>query len=94
MDSEIKWPSWLVSSEGEGLSLRVKGYLTALIPVIIFVAQAAGHPLVEADLNNLVNALVLIVASAGAIIGAIMSITGWIRRNFNKRHGLGAFAKP
>lgn len=92
-DTQSSLPSWLVSSEGTGLSLRVKGYLLTIIPMVVIISKLLGHPLLEADLSTLSDSVVLILACAGTILGSVMSIAGWARRNFNKQQGLGTFRK-
>ena len=81
------------SSTGEGLSLRVTGYLTALIPAIVLVSNLIGHPITEVDLNSLSSAFNLLIYSVWGILGAYMTTIGWIRRNFYKQNQLGVFSQ-
>lgn len=91
MSKEINWPSWMLSSTGEGLSLRIKGYLTEAIPLIVFVSKLLGHPIIEADIETVSSAVTLLIASVWGIFGGVMIIGGWAVRNFNKQNRLGVF---
>ena len=58
------------SSDGTGnLSLTIKGILTFLIPVIIYIAAHFGVTILETDLVSMIDGIVTIVAGVTIVLG-------------------------
>lgn len=58
---------WYTSSSGEGVSLTIKGVITALVPVIIGISRYCNVEISENEIMELLNAA-LTAASAFMII--------------------------
>lgn len=48
---------WYTSSTGEGVSLTIKGIVTALVPVIIGISRYYNVEISENEITELVNAV-------------------------------------
>lgn len=87
-------PSWLQSSDGSGdLSLRVKSFLLALLPLAYLAFKVSGHELGSGSLEDLVNEVGNFVAALTGLIAIVLHINAWARRNVYKQAGTGAFSK-
>ena len=87
-----KIEDFVLSSSGQGLSLRLKSLLTGITSLAVLVAPLLGLDLTPeswgagADLaEKVVGALVL--AASG-----LFQFKGWVRARFNKENKLGRFA--
>ena len=67
------YPVFGSSINPDELSLRVKGYLLALVPIIMSLINAFGWPILETDVMKFIEAITILVS-----IGVI--IKGWIRK--------------
>jgi len=78
MSEQRKW--WESSVDAGKISMRLRGSLIALVPVIVFVAQMAGIDLPEEGVLAIVDAIVNAVASVALLYGIILSVYGYFRR--------------
>jgi len=85
-------PTWLQSSTGEGLPLRVKSFLVGVLPAVLAISHLTGNPILEVDANMWVESLVVIVESAVALIAAVYHFAGWVRARYYKENNLGKFS--
>ena len=91
--NETNLPNWLVSSTGEGLSLRVKSFLVGVLPTVLVVSKLIGHPILETDANTTIDLTVTLIEAGVAFLAAIYHAVGWVRARFYKKNNLGKFAK-
>lgn len=84
--SEGGIPDFLLSSTGDGFSMRAKALIPALIPVISVVAALLGYQIDKGSLMQLLNSL----ATTAALI---MWIVGQSRSQIYKAHKLGKFSE-
>ena len=77
--------SWFLSSSGSGgLSLTLKGLLTALVPLTLTVFKHYGIDLPQDDLVNAIDAVVAAVAAVLIVVGLIRKIGNRIAEHINK----------
>lgn len=76
---------FLQSSINPGeLSLRVRGALMAIIPIVGLVLKSIGSEIREDSLKEAVELIGNIVMAAGSLISAVMMLWGTIRSWFPK----------
>jgi len=73
-----KW--WHSSVDAGKLSMRVKGALTAFVPVIVLAAQLKGWDIAQEGIMAVVDTIVYAVGAIGSLVGVGISIYGYIRR--------------
>lgn len=79
-------PDFLLSSTGDGFSMRAKALIPALVPIISVIAALFGHQIDKGSIVQLLESLCTTAA-------LIMFIVGWVRAEVYKAHGLGYFSK-
>jgi hypothetical protein len=80
--------SLIQSSTGDMISLRVKSFLLAILPM----AVAFGW--IEKEQGEIgINLVGQFILAMQALIAVALHIEGWARRNYNKANNLGAFKK-
>jgi hypothetical protein len=89
---ESTLPNWLLSSTGEGISLRVKSFLVGILPTVLVIATLLGHPVGQEDANAWVSIIVNVLEAAIALIAICFHAIGWIRARYYKKHDMGKFA--
>jgi hypothetical protein len=83
---------FLLSSQGDGMSLRVKSFLIGLAPVIVLISNLMGSPIVQEDIDILIFQIVNVVSAFGTIVSAGFFIFGWARAKVFKAGKLGKYA--
>jgi hypothetical protein len=73
---------WLTSSEGQGLSLRVKSFVALIVPLL----SAFGIQIVSEEVDKFIDASFVLVFG-------IVHFYGWVRARRNKVMGTGKFAR-
>ena len=73
--------AFLTSSEGQGLSLRVKSFVALIIPLL----SVLGITLVSEDTDRYIDSFFVLVFG-------IVHAYAWIRRNMHKQNKTGSFA--
>jgi alpha-beta hydrolase superfamily lysophospholipase len=87
-------PNFLLSSTGEGIALRWKAGMAAVIPFLVVVGPMLGLNIAAEEWNQLtgqVSNLIIGIWSLASIVGFL---AGWVRRNFNRNAGTGKFSAP
>lgn len=87
-----KVKDFVLSSSGEGLSMRFTSLCAGLFPVLLLVGPLVGLDVTPEALDGL-KGIVLEVIAIGVAIGATLQhIKGWARYFLNKEQGLGRFS--
>lgn len=74
-------PKILASSVNSNkLALTVKGILTGIIPLFLFIATSNGVDLAQGELSNIVEAISSVIVSVGGVVSAIMTFVGLVRK--------------
>jgi len=92
-ENKYEIPSWLVSSTGEGIALRVKSTLTGLAGAIVLVSALIGKPIDGSEVDSIIEAVTTILSGFTVVVSAIYFVIGWVRRNYLKKNSLGKFSK-
>jgi len=72
------------SANPEKLALTVKGILTALIPILIFVFAAFGLNIGSEELTNGIGQLTAIISGAMILWGLVRKFILWVLATFKK----------
>lgn len=91
--NESNLPNWLLSSKGEGLSMRAKAVIGGALPFALLVAGLFGYSVDPSQTTALVDTLVDVIAAAGTVVSGVFFVRGWARRNFHRANKLGKFAE-
>ena len=70
---------WYISSTGEGLALRIKGALLALIPLILIALKYYHIEIGNGELNAFADLVEKLVTDIFAVISGTMLIYGQLR---------------
>lgn len=62
----IQYDKWYTSSSGDGFSLTLKGVVTSLVPIVIWIAGHYNIPITDNEIIELINQA--FVAASGFMI--------------------------
>ena len=90
----MKIPNWLLSSTGEGVALRWRGFFSAIVPITLLVAPLLGVEGLDNDsLLGFGKSVEIFILSVWAASSAIASIVGFGRQLKYKRERLGKYSR-
>ena len=85
--------NFVLSSTGEGLSLRFQSLCAGLFPLLLALSPVLGLGLTSEDLEGFKLLVLEVLATAITLAATIQHIRGWIRHNFYKEANLGRFKR-
>ena len=88
-----KVKDFVLSSSGEGFSLRLKSMLLGLSSLALVVLPLLGLEVTPESWGELVDLVSKIAGAVVAIVSGLLHMRGWADRNFRKDLNLGRYAK-
>ena len=85
----MKIPSFLLSSSGVGLAMRVKAVAGLIVSVLALVGVSTS----EDAVNSLADQVELALGAVGTLVSVVFAVKGQLRANFNRANKLGKFAE-
>jgi len=67
---------WYISSSGDGLAMRIKGTLLAVLPLILIALKFFNFEIGEGELRNIIDQIEAVTVAVTGAISAIMVIYG------------------
>ena len=86
--------NFVLSSTGEGLSLRFQSLCAGLFPLLLALSPVLGLGLTSEDLEGFKLLVLEVLATAMTLAATVQHINGWLRHNFYKKAELGRFKLP
>ena len=87
-----KIEDFVMSSEGQGLSMRLKSLLVGLSSIAVLLGPAVGLDLTPESWGEGADIAEKIVGALVLAASGFFQFKGWVRARFNKENKLGRFA--
>lgn len=88
-----KVKDFVLSSSGEGFSLRLKSLLSGATSLVVAIAPLLGWDLTPDSWGEGVDIFVALVGAALTLVAGLFHMRGWADRNWRKDGNLGRYAK-